>query len=78
MLASTASANDDLLVITLLLPALRVLADFLGKEFFPKSIDHRKAGLRPWREKANLWPDQACEPTRHLVTEFMSGLISSL
>jgi hypothetical protein len=33
-----------------------VLADLPGEAFFLKLADNRKAGLRPWREKANLWP----------------------
>jgi hypothetical protein len=57
MLARTASANDGILLMALLLPALSVLPNLIGTGFFQKLIDDRKAGLRPWREKANLWPN---------------------
>jgi hypothetical protein len=55
MLARNASANDGLLLKALLLPALSVLADLPGEGFFLKLVGNRKAGLSPWREKANLW-----------------------
>jgi hypothetical protein len=64
MLARNASANNGLLLMALLLPALRVLADLPGEGFFLKLADGRKAGLRPWREKANLWLNQPCAWSR--------------
>jgi hypothetical protein len=60
MVARNASANDGILFKAFLLPALSVLADLTGEGFFPKSADNRKAGLRPWRVKAKLWPAQPC------------------
>jgi len=72
MLARNASANNGLLLMALLLPVLSVLADLPGEGFFLKLADGRKAGLRPWREKANFWLNQPCAWSRSGPDSFLA------